>query len=152
MCKWRIVRKYLIPTQTLTSHDLDSHRPFLSSFAHCPLPSRAPTFCVQPGFSLLQRFLELGSWSTQPGCLPHTFVTCSSRGSSHHACSPLRPLSFLPVMVEESLTHSHYLPLTCSFPFSQTALTSLLKSLVVKPFSSPPLSPQAHLVLCCPAP
>lgn len=29
MCKWRILRKYLIPTQTLTSHDLDLHHLFL---------------------------------------------------------------------------------------------------------------------------
>lgn len=127
MCKWRIVRKYLSPTQTLTSHDLDLHRLFLLSFAHCPLPSWAPTFCVQPGFSLLQRFLELGSWSTQPWCLPHTFLTCSSRGSSHHAALPTGLLSFLPVPVRESLTHSHYFPLTCSFLFPQTVLTSLLK-------------------------
>lgn len=82
------------------------------------------------------------SWDPGLHNLPHTFVTCSSRGSSHHACSPPRPLSFLPVTVKESLSHSHDFPLTCSFLFSQTALTSLLKSLAMKPFSSPPLSLQ----------
>lgn len=126
MCRWRILRKYLIPTQTLTFHDLDLHHLFLSSFAPCLLPYKAPIFCVQPGFSFLQSFLELGSWSIQPWCLPHSYSLPPPVGSHVILLSTQAPFPFY-LWPSESLTPSHYFPLTPLISFLPNCVDLIFK-------------------------